>query len=34
MPKNKPALKLYEKMGFKKLKSHREQELQLQKSLV
>ena len=34
MPKNKPALKLYEKMGFKKLKSNREQELQLQKSLV
>ena len=34
MPKNKSALKLYEKMGFKKLKSNREQELQLQKSLV
>ena len=34
MPKNKPALKLYEKMGVKKLKSNREQELLLQKSLV
>ena len=34
MPKNKPALKLYEKMGFKKLKSNGEQGLQLQKSLV
>ena len=34
MPKNKSALKLYEKMGFKKLKSNGEQGLQLQKSLV
>ena len=34
MPKNKPALKLYEKMGFKELKSNGEQGLQLQKSLV
>ena len=34
MPKNKPAIKLYEKMGFKELKSNGEQWLQLQKSLV
>jgi len=34
MPKNKRAIKLYEKIGFKELKSNGEQWLQLQKSLV
>ena len=34
MPKNKSALKLYEKMGFKELKSNGGQGLQLQKSLI
>ena len=34
MPKNKPALKLYKRMGFKELKSNGKQGLQLQKSLV
>ena len=34
MPKNKPALKLYEKIGFKKIKSNRGQWLKLYKQLV
>jgi ribosomal protein S18 acetylase RimI-like enzyme len=34
MPKNKPALKLYEKIGFKEIKSNRGQWLKLYKQLV
>lgn len=35
MPKNKPALKLYKKMGFKEIKSNKRQDwLKLQKLLV
>ena len=34
MPKNIPATKLYEKLGFRELKSNKLQWLQLQKSLI
>ena len=34
MPKNIPATKLYEKLGFRELKSNELQWLQLQKSLI
>ena len=34
MPKNLPAIKLYKKLGFQKIKSNEFQWMQFQKSLV